>query len=476
MTRPVGNLEKFSTVRHAHGFYRCVGNTARYSFPSSLKDLSALLEIALAKVILQHASLCVGITREDTETSQFVRLESINVYQCIEYHKLKSSTPNEYEQGLIKVLERQHSALWPDIDRLPPWKLIIMQSDTTSSTGRMTFDAMFAFHHAIADGLSGVAFHRTLVSALNTPSSTASLKSHILTIPKAMNLSPPLEKCVSFTNSWLYIIQQIWKEFGPRLPFTTLPPDAWTSTPPSLDSVKNYTSRLEAFFIAPELVPKILVECRKHNTTLTGLMQALAALSLAQSVPEAETFTQTCPFSLRHLSGTSPDAIVVQVSAYESTFPVPVISSLRSTPNPTKLSTILWSLAQSFKTELTREIASLPKNNIIGMIPYISNMHNFMLGKFGKKRGATYELSNAGAFVNEAGEGVEWKIERMMFSQSGSATGSAMAVSVASVKGGELSVCVTWLQGDIEEGIVKKVREGLERGLVRLGEGKELGG
>ncbi|KAH6663206.1 alcohol acetyltransferase [Halenospora varia] len=473
MTRPVGNLEKFSTVRHAHGFYRCVGNTARYSFPSTIKDPSSLLKPALAQVILQHAGLCVGITDEDKEASQFTTLESIDVSQCIEYHEFKSASLDEYEQRLNEVMEKQHSVLWPDIDRLPPWKLIIVKSDAASSAGRTTFDAMFAFHHAIADGLSGLAFHRALVSALNTTSPTSTLKNHILHIPKTLALSPPLEKCVNFTNSWLYIIQQLWKEFGPRLPFTAPPPDAWTSTPPSLDSVKNYTSRLKPFSITPELVPNILVECRKQSTTLTGLMQALAALSLAQSVPEAETFTQTCPFSLRHLSGASPDAIIVQVSAFESTFPPSLIGSLRSPTNSTELSTALWTLARSFKEEMTREIAGLPKNNIIGMIPYISGMHSFMLGKFGKKRGATYELSNAGAFVNE--EGGEWQIERMMFSQSGSATGPAVAISMASVKGGELSVCLTWLQGDIEERVVEKMRGDLKRGLVWLGEGKELG-
>ncbi|KAF4632365.1 hypothetical protein G7Y89_g5754 [Cudoniella acicularis] len=479
MTRAVGNFtvrERFSTVRHNQGTYRCVCITARYITPSAPEDLVSTLEATLGKVILQHAALCCGIINEDKEDPHFVRLESIDVSKCIEYQNLKVTSTEEHEQGLVEILERRHSTLWPNLHLLPGWKLIIVQSPALSSTGT-TFDAVFAVHHAFCDGLSAMVFHRSLLSALNSrASSTPSLKNHILTIPSTVVLSPPVEKCVDFKVSWFYIIQQLWNEFMPRLPFLPALPVAWTSTIPSLTSLKNYKSRVKIFHIPAPFVPNILSECRKHNTTLTGLIHALTTLSLAQDIPTAETFTSTTPFSLRYLTGLSPTSEMgVQVSAFETTYPPALISSLRSQHvSPSQLAETLWHFARTFKSDLSAEIASLPNNNQLGMIPYISSMHDFIRKKFGKKRGATYEVSNVGVFKNENEEGM-WKIERADFTQSGSAVGPGVGLSVVSVAGGQLSVSLDWLEGDMDEAVLESLKSDLENGLRGIGEGREVG-
>jgi hypothetical protein len=95
-----------------------------------------------------------------------VRLDFIDISRCLDYRTLTASTVEEHEQGLTEILEQRHSELWPDPSSLPPWKLIIVQSNALSSQGA-SFDVVFAFHHALVDGISGVVFHRSFLEALN---------------------------------------------------------------------------------------------------------------------------------------------------------------------------------------------------------------------------------------------------------------------------------------------------------------------
>lgn len=166
----------------------------------------------------------------------------------IEYQNLNALTPEEYEEALLRIVAHQHSQLWPNLDVEPGWKVIIVQNASKKSTG-IAFDAMFAFHHAPADGLSGMAFHRSFLEALNEPQAL-DLPNHCLKLPESIALPPAVEKVVDFKISWSFFLSKIWGEFGPKwlMPVSSLP---WTATTCSSRSIESYRSRAVLITVPP---------------------------------------------------------------------------------------------------------------------------------------------------------------------------------------------------------------------------------
>ncbi|KAG9236427.1 alcohol acetyltransferase [Amylocarpus encephaloides] len=472
MTRAVGNLERFSTVRHHAGIYRCVVSTARYVTSTSPENLETTIQAALTKVILQHPALCCGIVDDDKNESSFVRLESIDLSRCIEHKPLEALVMGEHEEGLIRILETRHSETFPDVDRIPPWRLIIVQSPALKSDGGVKFDVVFAFHHAIGDGMSGVVFHRSLLSALETIATTAP-PSILVNIPTSTTLSPAVENRINFKISWLFLLAQLWKQVKPRWLFPDpLPP--WTSTPISAANIARYISRVKILYLPPQTVKQVLSVCRKERATLTGLLHGLAVASFSTHVPEAQSFSSSTPYSLRGLSGMSTtDEMGVQVSGLPSAYSPELVMCIRSSKTPEQLSKRIWTIARDFRAEMSVEIAKLPNDNQIGLIPYISDLKGFFTEQIGKPRESTYEVSNVGV-LRQKDEGGTWNIERLCFTQSGMGTGAAVGINVASVTGGDLAVSFTWLQGDIEERLVHEVMEDVRFGLGCVSEGKDV--
>lgn len=461
--------EKFSTVRHNLGLYRCVQNIAKYSLDRSPDDLPTTLETAVAKVILRHPPLCCGIINEDKEDPAFVRLESINVLKCIDYRILDSSTSEEYEQSLIKIIEHQHCQLWPDIHCQPPWKLIVVQSKALPSNGTV-FDAIFVWHHAIADGLSGMVFHRSIQESLNDPASLT-MDDHTIRIPHSISLFPPQEDMIKFKISWWFFLAAVWHTMRPKwlLPDSS-PPWAGAEVSPGAE---NYEPHVKLISVSSENVTSILAACRERKTTLTGLLQALIASSLAYRVPNATSFTSSTPSSPRNLTGISPTSdIAVQVCSHSFEYTPDVVSAIRASNSPAQVTDQVWKIARNFRASLAAEIVRLPKDNVAGLLPYAGSIHNMFLSKLGKPRDDTFQVSNIGTFKNEVGEG-QWKIERMFFTQCGLA-GSAFSFNAASVVGGPSSISVTWSGGDIEDELMGSIVADVQYALKCIAGGREV--
>ena len=460
--------EQFSTVRHDLGLYRCVQNTARYSIDRTAEDLISTTENALAKVILRHPSLCCGIINEDKDEPAFVRLESIDVSKCIDHQVLDSETPEEYEQRLIEILEHQHQQLWPDTHCQPLWKLIIVHSKAPSSE-RTTFDAIFSWHHGIADGLSGMVFHRSLQEALND-TTTSAMADRTIKIPDTIILFPPQEEMIKFKITWLFLLAALWHTMRPKWLFPDSSPP-WTGADVASNTEK-YEPHIKLFSIPSEQVSDIISACREQKTTLTGLFQALIVASLAKRVPDATSFTSSTPFSPRSISGISSiNDITVQVCSHSSKYTPAMISAIRASSTPSQSTHRIWEVARTFRKDLAADMARMPTDNVVGLLPYAGSIHNMFRSKLGKPRDDTFQVSNIGTFKNE-GTG-QWKIKRMFFTQCGMA-GAAFSFNATSVVGGPLTVSVTWMGGDVEELLIANIIADVQYALKCVADGREV--
>ncbi|CZR55569.1 uncharacterized protein PAC_05457 [Phialocephala subalpina] len=472
IVRSVGNLERLSTARHNLGYYRCVANTVKYrTNATNIQLLFSIIETAVAKVVLRHPALCCGIINEDKDDPAFIQLESIDLSSCIKYYKPDPELTEE--DGIVRVLEYQHRQLWPNLDSQPGWKVIIIPTKRLPGEKSPAFDAVFAFHHALADGLSGLVFHRSMLEALNESSLCSELSNHILKVPRPIELAPAVEQAVNFQISWIFFFKAIWNEFRPRWLFPDSAPP-FTGAICLLDPIERYESRVKVIAIPSNLVESILAACREQKATVTGFLHGLILTSLATHVPEAASFSSVTPYSLRHLTGLSlNEGMGTQLSALSLKHSPEVLSRIRSAHTPRELMGEIWDIARSFRKDMAAELAGLPNDNLIGMLPYVSSIHQMFQGRLGKPRSDTYEVSNIGT-INNAVPGAKWRIDRTIFSQSGMGTGPSMSFNVASVAGGPLTISVTWLDGDSDSKLVELITKDLSYALRCIGEGKEI--
>ncbi|KAH6722599.1 hypothetical protein BKA61DRAFT_702119 [Leptodontidium sp. MPI-SDFR-AT-0119] len=422
--------EKFSTIPHNLGYYRSVANTARYRTDTEPQLLGSIIEAAVAQVVLKHSALCCGIINEDTNDAAFIRLDSISLSKCIRYHIPKPSQSED--EAIVEALEFQHGELWLDLGTQPPWKIIVVPTRKFPETKG--------------------------------------------TVPRSITLTLPLEKAVLFKISWMFFLMILWDNFKPKWLFPA-PTESWTGGAVcSEDLVTKYKTNVKLFEISAEDVSGILTVCKAENATLTGLLHGLIIASLAKRIPSAEKFTSATPYSLRHLTGLSPtEEMGVHVGSLKIQHPTGTISNLRSSNNQSDTMSRIWEIARTFRSAMRDELAGLPNDNLLGMIPYISDLRKMFVGMMGKRRSTTYEISNVGSLkVGAEGEGGKWRIQRDVFSQSASVTGAAMYFNVASVAGGPLTIAITWLEGVVDGEVVGGVKEDLEYGLRCVGEGKEI--
>lgn len=104
----------------------------------------------------------------------------------------------------------------------------------------------------------------------------------------------------------------------------------------------------------------------------------------------------------------------------------------------------------------------------------------------GRRGGDIFEVSNLGCLSVEpdgvskgqGGEDVKngengrekgaWSVDRLIFTQSGQTTASAIAFNAVGLRDGPFVLSVAWLDGPIEEKFVRSVLGDIEAGLRRI--------
>jgi hypothetical protein len=118
----------------------------------------------LGMIIRQHTILSTIVIDEVTSTPCFVRVPTIDLDKCVTFVcRQRPQVPAGAQDGkLDDILEEQHNADFKeDFGKRPFWRLIVL----TEAGNDAEFVTSFVFHHAIGDGSSGLAFHRTFFSA-----------------------------------------------------------------------------------------------------------------------------------------------------------------------------------------------------------------------------------------------------------------------------------------------------------------------
>ena len=194
---------------------------------------------------------------------------------------------------------------------------------------------------------------------------------------------------------------------------------------------------------------------------MPGLLHALILTSLSRRLPadQASSFASTTPINLRPwLSPTANPALKAKLRALVTTaqtsHPAPVVAALR---DPSATDQLIWQSARRLRQDLTQCTATLPVDDVAGLLPLIPDMFAFWRSKEGKPRDATWEVSNLGVLRQAGEDGGCWSITRSLFTNGAMVAGPAIGFNAISVEGAGLTVAVTWQEGDVEEELVERV-------------------
>lgn len=447
-----GRLEQCSTARHHLKFYFNVAVAATYTFPETFTlPVKDYIYRACEAVIQQHPILSAIPVGENTQEPYFVRLPEVDLDRSIVFQKRCHAFPegDEKDAELETFLNIQHNT--PFSPPLPHWRLCILVDEANERR----FTAAFVFHHAIADGTSGKAFHKAFLGASQSASiSTAETKS-VIPSPSTP-LLPNVEAVHPMPLSIPYLAialfrEKIWspaKDLG-----------LWTGSKVRVP----LETQMQHIVIPKPLAIAFKESCREYNTTITAALQIMVARSFFTHLPT--TFSQIqCSGALstrRWLpeSIITDDSIGVWVQDYHECY----------SRNDLTTDFFPWDRATQSRQTIQDVLSLQGKNASPNLLKYVNDIHQeLFLSKIGQQRKSSFEMSNVGAFASGSIDTAKPQIGRMLFSQSASVTGSAVEVSVVSGGDGCLVLAFSWQKGVVEADFVKAVIENTEKELHTL--------
>ncbi|KAG5980366.1 hypothetical protein E4U55_004106 [Claviceps digitariae] len=542
--RQLQPIELISSSRHHMGLYLCVVLSCRYtcaSSPGLSKITPALLHRALERLLLVQPVLRVGILDEDSNQARFCHIEKVHLAQHVSFTTLpgdwsrdreqsesesESESQRRYDEAIAAVHARHHNQRFEHIATRPAWRIEVVEP----AGGVHGQDVVFAYHHALLDGTSGRMFHEQLLRELNRQIAHPPPPPHhrdqddaVVTLTPTCPPTPQSLVYDSAPPSTLFLLKTLWSEFAPALlrPFAKTTP--WHAS--NIDLSLPYVTRTaRPLVVGPGLLARLLAACRRHGTSLTGLLHALTLASLAArlSASEAPSFRAATPISLRPFlppqSQTPPptqtqaspslplplrDTLSVLVTTHIYHFSASQTALLRShlpttttsSSVPETLTPTIWSLAHDQKAHLAARTRTLPKDDPTALLKYVSDWFGFFRKRDGRPRPESWELSNIGVFDvsappasappspspssseqqdtalptpsssdhDTAASAPPLSVSRVYFTNGAMPVGPPFGLGMASVPGGSLTIGLSWHEGAVSAELMAGLVDDLER-------------
>ncbi|KAF0327779.1 hypothetical protein GQ607_004988 [Colletotrichum asianum] len=437
--RSLGLLERYSAVRSHLGIYNNVCVTAVYKYCYNGDLLQALWQ-AVSDVVAQHPILSATPVDIDTKDPRFISLPITEPEQVIQLRKSQTVvTDPQFEAELQVTLEKQHNTPFEHgATPQPFWRLEVLDDRTNSGS----FVACLCFHHPLMDTKSALIFHGDLEKALNQSSITTHSKDALLPSLEVYDL-PISEAFVQQASNYIESPANVWGGAVQKLPVRT---------------------RVRLFWVSGEVADSFRKHCKGQRASVTAGMMALLAAAFFKVLPDDyDTLQGDCAVSLRHLL---PDPINDRsLGCYVGSFS----EQYSRSADPASV----WSDARRTKATINKAAKRRGADMPVGYLRHVADdMSGWLSRKLGKKRAAAWELRNVGV-VGSAGKVTEtgFKMERMLFSQSASATSGAVKVSVVTGRDGQLGFAFSWQEGIVEERLAEEVVSTFRELLALVSEG-----
>lgn len=476
LTSSPGNLESSLATWNSLKFHYNLGVTGYYILQpfSSVISLESTVYAALAQVLTQHPILsAIPITTPPTpEKPYFARLPSFDLQNCVTFTERQLPFPGPgHDPELDKLLETPHNEPFENTSNDTPfWRLLVLTPEGASSDH--TFTASFIWHPALGDMESGVIFHRCFLEALN--SSPTPLKSAMFKPPKE-DLLLPLEGLHTFPVT----LKKRFQTFI-SAKFASIPRGIWAGNLVMEKGARKFRS----FTLGEEVSRGFRELCQMHSTTVQATLQIIVAAELFGMLDRKFLrVTAVVPVSLRGWLNEKQ----VGEGAMGSWGSVIHDSYTRDEVGVGFGGEVFkWDEAKRAKGVVVRYLEERGRDNAVGLLRYVGDFEKYWWSKVGKPREGAFEVADAGAFnarkekpeAGEAGElngghGEEWRMGRMVISQSAGITQAAICISVVTGGDGGLTLGFAWQETVVEGDKVKKLMREMERVMGELVEHAE---
>ncbi|XDG06417.1 hypothetical protein ABKA04_006032 [Annulohypoxylon sp. FPYF3050] len=523
--RPLGYVERFEAAMHSLGLYHSSMVTCRYSVPTTLSagpdgdpgfqaKLEQKVESAIAQVVLGHPPLRVGLRDEHERKPTFVELEAVDFRRHVEWRRFDRTA--DYESEFLALIRSRLNIKVPQPEEMPSWRILVLRVED-----ERVLDVMFEWGHAHIDGMSSKLFHEDLLRNLNTDFAPEEFKDRVLTVPssKRRDLPPPLHTLTKFPITPGYTLTTLWDQLKPPQLATDSKSDLHATWAPI--KLQPYVTQYRHFSVDNKTLQNILIACREHSTTLTGLLQSAVHVSLATrlSAEEARGFLSCTIINLRPIMGT-PEAkskgfksLVTDpkktmgnfMTSLDHEFDTSWVAKIRDADatqaqrskederedleggGATKrriaaLEPFVWEAAERIRAAIQKRLDDGTKNDIMGLIKFIPDYRALLKDWAKKPRGHSVAVTNLGVIdgdltdktsgdIGTIAKDGKWTLERAVFSISPEAHGTALCICPIAVKDKELYISCDWQDCAVDQALGEGVMSDLESWLRFFGRG-----
>ncbi|KAI2626771.1 hypothetical protein GGR54DRAFT_629131 [Hypoxylon sp. NC1633] len=447
--RKFGRNECYQAAFHALDMYRGTFVSCRYVIPPKLNSstgrasLMQSVNTAIIDVVMKHSLLHVGIQGAESRRPAWIQLDNFDPHQHIEWRDMDDL--EHFERSLQGVQEAQ----------------LDMRALVLCPQGADCLEILFAYNHANVDGWSGKIFHEDLLQRFNA-ARTGQAHEQAQSLSGALNkLPPPTEQWTQLPLDAPFLVKEVWKEYMPTMgPIRPSP----------------YKTTIRVFNNASDILDKLIVNSRQHETTITGLFHSLALVSFASRLNEAVApgFEAGTPVNIRRIL--PPDH-----PSYPGLVPERIIgnyvSMIYHKYDPDLVARVRSELGR--KATYTRDFDTWPhrpkngaRNEPVGLMKFIGDWRAEMNGKLTKPRQFSWSVSNMGVIDGESPSEEtpdNWSIRRAQLGVSAEVPGWAMSFAIMSVTGKQMNVSCSWLDCAVELSLAECIVADLENWLVQLG-------
>ncbi|KAL1870742.1 Alcohol acetyltransferase [Diaporthe australafricana] len=482
--------------------YRGTCVSCRYSIPPKLlgpeskDELVRVVEKAIAGTVLKHPVLQVAIIDANSKSPVWAQLETIDLRQHVTWRFNSSAADLD---GLLQgLIGDEVDATYPELDTRPGWRITVVRPQDTN-----LLEILFTYNHPHCDGLSGKIYHESLLQSLNTATPGTDTENtmdttSIIRLPDSpLELPPPVEDIRKLPLTIPFILKTMWEEWGPTA-LTAKPTLARWGPIPS-----PFKTQVRAFTVeADDALANILLACRQHDTTLTGLLHALTLASIASQLPEdvAPAFASGTTVDMRrHVDSHPPACPWLQPDCTMGNFVTimtheldrGLVSEVRSFLSRSEgegagrcrevlsneVLDLIWSAAAAVRRELEHRLEMGLRDDIVGVMRFVGDWQQEMASAARRPRRHSWWITGIGVMDGTAkadsGHSDEnsWAIQRAQFALSTETTAAAINISPLTVAGERLCVTGSWQDCLFDVSFGERVMADLECWLSQLAQG-----
>ncbi|KAJ5917575.1 hypothetical protein N7466_011129 [Penicillium verhagenii] len=440
---------------------------------------------ALPLVISEHPALATILVDQPSmkkmgrKRTWQARLKRICFKDCVRF--IDDVAGKEHFTQLLQV---EHNTWFNTDDKTKPlWRVVVNGSQI-----------LFVFHHSVCDGRSGMIFHRSLLAALNkvTRKQEESGQEDIFPtdfnvpnyelMPESMALFRLLGMRFNIYIGLLSYLFSILVKFFLRKNYTFFTDVIFKDNFPSKDNPvplpERPVTKLERICLSPSQLEASLNACKKHKTSFTALIGTLIHVTLACEVyPVAKLGLSYFAIDLRRFLPAEYSSIIGNyVSSHQSNQWLNIYrqAGAMSPAIDTQIAH-MWQLSQRTKADLDSAMLThhtpLPVANALGLTAIGEDDETIMTGIYHVLDVAVTKSFCVSSLVEPNFESFgPWQLESAEFSVSAqkSQVGPMLYFAMASVKDSQCVINVSYEEDILQNGVVRRILEGVERRLIML--------